>query len=105
MLYNCYVPTYHRFLRQRLLLKHQNVKINKTKILLKYFFGARGVQFLEKRRENVQILPESVSNFTILHLSQCLTLFLTPFYSVNPHVCIEFQQTLLITCALSILFL
>jgi hypothetical protein len=33
------------------------IKINKTKILLKYFFGARGVQFLEKRRENVQILP------------------------------------------------
>jgi hypothetical protein len=25
MLYNCYVPTYHRFLRQILLLKHQNV--------------------------------------------------------------------------------
>ena len=25
MLYNCYVPTYHGFLRQRLLLKHQNV--------------------------------------------------------------------------------
>jgi hypothetical protein len=24
MLYNCYVPTYHRFLRQTLLLKHQN---------------------------------------------------------------------------------
>jgi hypothetical protein len=23
--YNCYVPTYHRFLRQRLLLKYQNV--------------------------------------------------------------------------------
>jgi hypothetical protein len=23
--YNCYVPTYHRFLRQRLLLKDQNV--------------------------------------------------------------------------------
>jgi hypothetical protein len=25
ILYNCYVPTYHRFLRQRLILKHQNV--------------------------------------------------------------------------------
>jgi hypothetical protein len=25
MLYNCYVPTYHRFLRKILLLKHQNV--------------------------------------------------------------------------------
>jgi hypothetical protein len=35
---------------------YQIIKINKTKILLKYFFGARGVQFLEKRRENVQIL-------------------------------------------------
>ena len=32
------------------------IKINKTQILLKYFFGARGVKFLEKRRENVQIL-------------------------------------------------
>ena len=31
-------------------------KINKTQILLKYFFGARGVKYLEKRRENVQIL-------------------------------------------------
>ena len=34
---------------------YQIIKINKTKILLKYFFGARGVKFLEKRRENVQI--------------------------------------------------
>jgi hypothetical protein len=32
------------------------IKINKTQPLLKYFFGARGVKFLEKRRENVQIL-------------------------------------------------
>jgi hypothetical protein len=32
------------------------IKINKTQLLLKYFFGARGVKFLEKRRENVQIL-------------------------------------------------
>jgi hypothetical protein len=31
------------------------IKINKTQILLKYLFGARGVKFLEKRRENVQI--------------------------------------------------
>jgi hypothetical protein len=31
------------------------IKINKTQILLKYFFGDRGVKFLEKRRENVQI--------------------------------------------------
>jgi hypothetical protein len=31
------------------------IKINKTQILLKHFFGARGVTFLEKRRENVQI--------------------------------------------------
>ena len=33
---------------------YQIIKINKTQIL--YFFGARGVKFLEKRRENVQIL-------------------------------------------------
>ena len=32
------------------------IKINKTQLLLKYFFGARGAKFLEKRRENVQIL-------------------------------------------------
>jgi hypothetical protein len=37
-------------------LVYQIIKINKTQILLKYFFGARGVKFLEKRRENVQIL-------------------------------------------------
>jgi hypothetical protein len=30
--------------------------LNKTQLLLKYFFGARSVKFLEKRRENVQIL-------------------------------------------------
>ena len=35
---------------------YQIIKINKTQILLKYFFGAQGVKFLEKRRENVQIL-------------------------------------------------
>jgi hypothetical protein len=35
---------------------YQIIKINKTQILLKYFFGARGVKFLEKRRENFQIL-------------------------------------------------
>jgi hypothetical protein len=35
---------------------YQIIKINKTQILLTYFFGARGVKFLEKRRENVQIL-------------------------------------------------
>ena len=35
---------------------YQIIKINKTPLLLKYFFGARGVKFLEKRRENVQIL-------------------------------------------------
>jgi hypothetical protein len=34
---------------------YQIIKINKTQILLKYFFGARGVKFLEKRRGNVQI--------------------------------------------------
>ena len=28
---------------------------SKTQMLLKYFFGARGFKFLEKRRENVQI--------------------------------------------------
>jgi hypothetical protein len=31
---------------------YQIMKINKTK----YFVGARGLEFLEKRRENVQIL-------------------------------------------------
>ena len=35
---------------------YQIIKINKTQLLLKYFFGARGVKFLEKPRENVQIL-------------------------------------------------
>jgi pyruvate/oxaloacetate carboxyltransferase len=35
---------------------YQIIKINKTQILLKILFGARGVKFLEKRRENVQIL-------------------------------------------------
>ena len=35
---------------------YQIIKINKTRLLLKYFFGAPGVKFLEKRRENVQIL-------------------------------------------------
>jgi hypothetical protein len=39
---------------------YQIIKINKTQILLKYFFGARGVKFLEKWRENVQILKEEV---------------------------------------------
>ena len=29
---------------------YQIIKINKTQLLLKYFFGARGVKFLEKRR-------------------------------------------------------
>jgi hypothetical protein len=37
---------------------YQIIKINKTQILLKYFFGALGVKFLEKRRGNVQILQE-----------------------------------------------
>ena len=36
---------------------YQIIKINKTQILLKYFFlVSRGVKFLEKRRKNVQIL-------------------------------------------------
>jgi hypothetical protein len=35
---------------------YQIIKINKTQLLLKYYFGARGVKFLEKPRENVQIL-------------------------------------------------
>jgi hypothetical protein len=34
---------------------YQIIKINKTQILLKYFFGTRGVKFLEKRRKNVRI--------------------------------------------------
>jgi hypothetical protein len=35
---------------------YQVIKINKTQLLLKYFFGAQDVKFLEKPRENVQIL-------------------------------------------------
>ena len=35
---------------------YQIIKVNKTKLLLKYFVDARGVNFLEKPRENVQIL-------------------------------------------------
>ena len=35
---------------------YQIIIINKTQLLLKYFVGARSVKFLEKRRENVQIL-------------------------------------------------
>jgi hypothetical protein len=35
---------------------YQIIKISKRQLLLKYCFGARGVKFLEKRRENVQIL-------------------------------------------------
>ena len=35
---------------------YQIIKINKTQLLLKYFFGPRGVKFLEKRWENVQTL-------------------------------------------------
>ena len=35
---------------------YKSIKINKPQLLLKYFFGARGVKFLEKRGENVQIL-------------------------------------------------
>jgi hypothetical protein len=37
---------------------YQIIKINKTQILLKYFFGALDVKFLEKRRGTVQILQE-----------------------------------------------
>ena len=40
---------------------YQIIKIKKTQLLLKYFFGARGVKFLEKRRENVQILQAAYS--------------------------------------------
>jgi hypothetical protein len=39
--------------------------INKTQLLIKYFFGARGVKFLEKRRENVQILQEHRWRFDV----------------------------------------
>jgi hypothetical protein len=35
---------------------YQIIKINETQILLKYLVVGRGVKFLEKRRENVQIL-------------------------------------------------
>jgi hypothetical protein len=35
---------------------YQIIKINKTQLLLKYFVDARGVKFLEKPQENVQIL-------------------------------------------------
>jgi hypothetical protein len=49
--------TYRICWKQALHQKYDVVyKINKTQLLLKCFFGARGVKFLEKRRENVQIL-------------------------------------------------
>jgi hypothetical protein len=44
---------------------YQIIKINNTQILLKYFFGARGVKFLEKRRENVQIFQALRCRFDI----------------------------------------
>ena len=44
---------------------YQIIKINKTQILLKYFFGTRGVKFLEKRRENVQIFQALKWRFDI----------------------------------------
>jgi hypothetical protein len=34
------------------------------------------------------VVSEGVTDFTILHLLRCLTLFLTPFYRVN--VCLLF---------------
>jgi hypothetical protein len=37
---------------------YQIIRINKTQILLKYFFGARGVKFLEKRREYCKRLDD-----------------------------------------------
>ena len=44
---------------------YQIIKINKPQILLKYFFGTRGVKFLEKRRENVQIFQALKWRFDI----------------------------------------
>ena len=45
---------------------YQIIKINKTQILLKYFFlVSRGVKFLEKRRENVQIFQALKWRFDI----------------------------------------
>ena len=44
---------------------YQIIKINKTQILLKYFFGAGGVKFLEKRLENVQIFQARRWHFDI----------------------------------------
>jgi 4-hydroxybenzoate polyprenyltransferase len=41
------------------------IKINKTQLLLKYFFGARGVKFLEKRWEYVQIFQALIWRFDI----------------------------------------
>ena len=38
---------------------YQIIKINKTQLLLKYLFGARGVKFLEKRREDVQLRKQA----------------------------------------------
>ena len=46
-------PPPHSYTRK---IFYQIIKINKTQILLKYFLVSRGVKFLEKRRENVQIL-------------------------------------------------
>jgi hypothetical protein len=44
---------------------YQMIKINKTQLLLKYFFGARGVKFVEKRRDKyVSILLETSFSIT-----------------------------------------
>ena len=44
---------------------YQIIKINKIQILLKYFFGARGIKYLEKRLENVQILQALIWRFDV----------------------------------------
>ena len=44
---------------------YQIIIINKTQLLLKYFFGARSVKFFEKRRENVQILQALTWRFDV----------------------------------------
>ena len=40
--------------------------------MLKYFIGARGVQFLEKRRENVQILQALLKDDVLMFEKQSL---------------------------------
>jgi hypothetical protein len=61
--------------------------VNLAAFILAFWEGPRK---LAPRKYNLpygktfkSFLPKGVSDLTILHLSQCLTLFLTPFYRVN----------------------